>query len=223
MRVNSSPVSLPKRVKGWIFDVYPSNPGEVAVWVIGENGERVRFTDKFQSKIYVSGKQENIERLGSRFFSSQSIVSWDFVYKYAHPTDAEKSTVLDSVESVDYTVPPFRTIKLNVEIAKKGNIANLKDPIDKLEVTQSSKQVIIDSGEEGEKLLQLAEAVRELDPDIILTIGGDSYLFPYLIQRATVNNVLDKFILSRDDAHFAPKTAAGRTFFSFGRHFHKAS
>ena len=287
MRLNSSPVSLPKRVKGWIFDVYPSNPGEVAVWVIGENGERVRFTDKFQSKIYVSGKQENIERLGSRFFSSQSIVSWDFVYKYAHPTDAEKSkvlevnldcrrtssvtrsilkagdylkyevyncdlhgdraylfshnlfplalvevenektglryTLLDSVESVDYTVPPFRTIKLNVEIAKKGKIANLKDPIDKLEVTQSSKQVIIDSGEEGEKLLQLAEAVKELDPDIILTIGGDSYLFPYLIQRATVNNVLDKFILSRDDVHFAPKAATGRTFFSYGRTFYKAS
>ena len=288
MQSNSSPASLPKRVKGWIFDVYPSNPGEFAVWIIGENGERVRFVDKFQPKIYVSGKQENIERLSSQFFSSQSIASWDFVYKYAHPTDAEKSrvlevtltdcrrtssftrsilkagdylkyevhncdlhgdraylfshnlfplalvevenektglryTLLDSVESMDYTIPPFRTMKLNVEIAKKGKIANFKDPIDKIEVTHIDKQVIIDSGEEGEKLLQLAEAVRKLDPDIILTIGGDSYLFPYLIQRAMINNVLDKFILSRDDAHFVPKAAAGRTFFSYGRTFYKAS
>src|SRR3989337_1794617 len=95
MQSNSNPASLSKRVKGWIFDVYPSNPGEVAVWVIGENGERIRFTDKFQSKIYVSGKQENIERLGSRFFSSLSIASWDFVYKYAHPMDADKSKVLE--------------------------------------------------------------------------------------------------------------------------------
>ena len=95
MQSNSNPASLSKRAKGWIFDVYPSNPGEVAVWVIGENGERVRFTDKFQSKIYVSGKQEDIERLSSQFFSSQSIASWDFVYKYAHPTDAEKSKVLE--------------------------------------------------------------------------------------------------------------------------------
>ena len=47
-----------KRVKGWLFDVYPSEQGEVAVWVISENGERVRLTDKFQPKSYVSGTQE---------------------------------------------------------------------------------------------------------------------------------------------------------------------
>jgi DNA polymerase I len=286
MQSSNNPVN-PKRIKGWIFDVYPSDFGEVAVWIIGENGERIRLTDKFQPKIYVSGKQEDLERLVSRFFSSQVIASWNFTYKYARPTDIEKSKVLeitlkdcrrtpsftstilkmgdylryevhncdlhgdraylfshdlfplalveveiektglkyallDSVESIDYAVPPFRIAKLDVKIAKKGKIASFRDPIGTIRVTQAGKQISIDSRAEEDKLLQLAEAVKEFDPDIILTVGGDSYLFPYLIQRATINNVLDKFILSRDNIPFVPKVAHGRTFFSYGRTFYKA-
>jgi len=277
----------PNHVRGWILDVYPSALGEVAVWIIGENGERVRLTDKFEPKVYVSGKEEDIERLASRLFSSKIIASWNFTYKFAHATDAEKSKVLeitlkdcrktssftryvlkmgdylqygvnncdlhgdqnyvfnrnifplafvevetegtglkytlqDSVESIDYAIPPLRIMKLRVEIAKKGKIANLKDPIAAILVTQADKQVSIDSGEEGEKLLKLVKTVKEFDPDIILTVGGDSYLFPYLIRRARINNVLDRFILSRDEVPFATKNVRGRTFFSYGRTFYRA-
>jgi DNA polymerase elongation subunit (family B) len=277
----------PNQVRGWILDVYPSALGEVAVWIIGENGERIRLTDKFEPKVYVSGKEEDIERLASRLFSSKSIVSWNFTYKLAHATDAEKSkvleitlkdcrktssftryvlkmgdylryevhncdlhgdqnyvfnrdifplafvevknegtglkyTLLDSVESIDYVIPPLRIMKLRVEIAKKRKIANLKDSIAAILVTQADKQVIIDSGGEGEKLLKLVKTVKEFDPDIILTAGGDSYLFPYLIRRARINSVLDRFILSRDEIPFSTKNVRGRTFFSYGRTFYRA-
>ena len=277
----------PNHVRGWILDVYPSALGEVAVWIIGKNGERVRLTDKFEPKVYVSGKEEDIERLASRLFSSKIIASWNFTYKLAHATDAEKSkvleitlkdcrktssftryvlkmgdylryevhncdlhgdqnyifnrdifplafvevkiqgtelkyTLLDSVESIDYAIPPLRIMKLRVEIAKKGKIANLKDPIAEILVTQADKQVIIDSGEEVEKLLRLVKTVKEFDPDIILTVGGDSHLFPYLIRRARINSVLDRFILSRDEVPFATKNVQGRTFFSYGRTFYRA-
>src|SRR3972149_3838701 len=83
------------KIRGWIFDVYPSNIGEMAVWIISENGDRVRLTDKFQPKIYVSGKQDDIERLASQFFSRQMIAAWGSAEKYAPPTDAEKSRVLE--------------------------------------------------------------------------------------------------------------------------------
>ena len=73
----------------------------------------------------------------------------------------------------------------------------------------------------AEKLLRLAEAVRTLDPDIVLTTGGDSSLFPYLIQRVKLNGVLDRFILGRDNVAFIPRAAQGRTFFSYGRTFYK--
>ncbi len=80
----------------------------------------------------------------------------------------------------------------------------------------------IDGGTEADKLLKLVAAVREFDPDIILTNGGDSYLFAYLLERAKLNNILDKFSLSRDNTPFLPKPTTGRSFFSYGRVFYKA-
>ncbi len=284
---SSSTPAHPKRVRGWILDVYPANVGEVAVWIIGESGERIRFTDKFLPKIYFSGKQEDIERLASSFYSNIAIAKWDFAYKYAHPTDTKKSRVLevtlkdcrkisaftnnilkmgdylryevhncdlhgdrtylfsrdlfplalveveaeksslkftlqDSVESLNYIIPPLRIMKLSVEVAKAGKLANFQDPLSKILVAQAENLFAIESGEEKEKLLQLVTAVKELDPDIIVTAGGDSYILPYLIQRATANNVLAEFILSRDNVPFTPKIAPGRTFFSYGRTFYKA-
>ncbi len=284
---SSSTPSNHKPVKGWIFDVYPSGLGEIAVWIIGANGERIRLTDRFQPKIYISGTQEDIERLASSFFASQLIAEWGFAYKYAHPRDTEKSRVLevtlkdcrktsafsnhilktgdymryevhncdlhgdraylfsrdlfplalveveteksglkytlhDSVESLNYAIPKLRIMKLTVEVDKEGKIAAFKDPIDKILLTQAEEHISIAIGAEKEKLLQLTKAVKQLDPDVILTSGGDSYLFPYLIQRATLNGVLDKLILSRDDVPFVPKIAAGKTFFSYGRTFYRA-
>jgi DNA polymerase I len=285
--MQSSNQATPNHVKGWILDAYPEGEGEIAVWIISKSGERIKLADKFQPKIYVSAKQDEIECLVSRLYNSQIIASWSFAYKYAQPTDTEKSrvleltlkdcrktqslirsilkmgdylryeihncdlrgdrdyffshdifplafveikneragleyTLLDSVTSTDYAVPELRVMKLKVEIAKKGKIANFKDPIDKIHVTQDEIEICIDSSEEKEKLLQLVKAVKELDPDIIVTQGGDSYLFPYLTQRATMSNILDKFILSRDNTPFASKTPSGRTFFSYGRTFYRA-
>ena len=82
-------------VRGWILDVYPSEQGEITVWIITETGERIKLTDRFQPKIYVSGEQEEIERLISRLHDSQSIAQWNFTSKYAQPTDTDKSRVLE--------------------------------------------------------------------------------------------------------------------------------
>jgi DNA polymerase elongation subunit (family B) len=283
----SNTEAAPNHVKGWILDAYPSDQGEIAVWIITENDERIKLKDKFQPKIYVSAEQDEIERLASRLYNNQIITSWNFAYKYAQPTDTEKTrvleltlkdcrktqaltrnilrmgdylryeihncdlrgdrayffshdifplafveiknekagleyTLLDSVTSTDYAVPELRVMKLRVEIAKKGKIANFKDPIGAIQVTQDEKEIYIDSGEETDKLLQFIKAVKELDPDIVVTSGGDSYLFPYLTQRATINNVLEDFIPSRDDTPFTPKKPSGRTFFSYGRTFYRA-
>ncbi len=277
-----------KHVRGWLFDVYPSEQGEVAVWVISETSERIRLTDKFQPKIYISGKQEEIEQLASSLFSNPSIAAWDFVYKYAQPTDSEKSRVLevtlkdcrripaftrsvlekgdylryrvhncdlhgdraylfsrdlfplahvkveangetlnyrllDSVRRNHYSVPSLRVTRLEVEVAKQSKIASFSDPIGRITATQSGEQKLVDSGGEEDKILQLVRIVKDFDPDIILTSGGDSYLFPYLIHRATVNNVTDKFSLNRDEIPSVGKVGRSKTFFSYGRTFYRAA
>ncbi len=282
MQSNASP-----KIRGWIFDVYPSNIGEMAVWIISENGQRIRLTDKFQPKIYVSGIKEDQEKLVGKIYSNSDIANWNFVYKFVQPTDSEKSrvleitlkdcrkvssltnqilkmgdymrlevhncdlrgdrtyffthdlfplaflevenlkeglryTLLDSVESVDYALPPLRIMHLKIEIAKTSKIASLQDPIANISIEQEEKRIIIDTDHESEKLLQLSKMVKELDPDIIVTNGGDSYFFSYLLHRAIVSEVSDKFILSRDEIPFVPKAQQGKTFFSYGRTFYKA-
>jgi len=215
------------KIRGWVFDVYPSNIGEMAVWIISENGQRIRLTDKFQPKIYVSGKKEDQEKLVGKIYSNPDIANWNFVYKFVNPTDSEKSRVLeitlkdcrkvssltnqilkigdymrlevhncdlrgdrtyffthdlfplaflevenlkpglkynllDSVESLDYALPPLRIMLLKIEIAKAGKIASLQDPIANISLEQEEKRIIIDSGDEAEKLLQLSKMVKEL-------------------------------------------------------------
>jgi DNA polymerase I len=278
----------PKHVEGWLFDVYPSAVGEITVWIIAENGKRIKLRDEFQPKIYVSGKQDEIERLASGFFSNDLVASWKFAYKHAQPTDNEKSRVLevtlkdsrkistftrqilrqcdylkyqvhncdlhgdrsylfshdlfplakvevetedshlnytlkDSVRHVHYSVPPLRVFKLDVAIAKEGKLTSFQDPIKEFVTAQADKKIVLSSGTEKQKLLQLVGVIKELDPDIILTSGGDSYLFPYLIHRATLNNVMDRFNLNRDDIRSISKVGRSRTFFSYGRTFYKAA
>ena len=94
----------------------------------------------------------------------------------------------------------MRILKLEVDIAKAGVIDTFDDEIQNITLKEDGKEdIVIDYGDEATKLLQLVYAVKELDPDVILTSMGDSFLFPYLIHRATINSVVDKFILSRDN------------------------
>jgi DNA polymerase elongation subunit (family B) len=276
-----------KHAKGWILDLYPSAPGKMAVWVISETGERCQLVDIFKPKIYVSGKQDDVERLASRLFNNRTVASWHFSYKYADATDTEKSKVLevelkdcrnipfftntilemgsyskyqvhncdlhsdqlylyvkgifplalvevkaekqgleyrllDSIESVNYQIPPLRIMKLHIEVKKKGRIANVNDPLDKVSINQADSQIVIDCGNEREKLLLLTEAVKKLDPDIIMTRGGDSYLFPYLARRAMLNDALDKLVLSRENTPLVAKIKRGKTYFSYGRTYYRA-
>ena len=50
-------------VKGWLLDVCPSGPSEMTVWIIAENGERLKFTDRFTRRIYVSGRMRDPQEL----------------------------------------------------------------------------------------------------------------------------------------------------------------
>jgi DNA polymerase elongation subunit (family B) len=279
--------SQPNHVKGWILDAYPSATGQFAVWIITETGERLRLTDSFKPKVYVSGKEDSLQRLASQLIYDNAVVSWDFVRRHARATDSEDSTVLevtlkdcrnspsftqrvlksgrylqyevfncdlkheqtyfynrdvfplalveietengclkynllDSAESVDYALPPLRVSRIDVEVAKQGKIARLSDPIGKIIVSQGNDKIIMDSGDETNKLLGLVRAVKEFDPDIIVTKGGDSYLFLYLVRRATISNVLDQLVLGRDDVPLVARNVRGRTFFSYGRTFYRA-
>jgi DNA polymerase-2 len=129
----------------------------------------------------------------------------------------------DNVTNTDYQVPELKTLKIEVSVNKSGKIAQFKDPIKQIHLTQGQTQFTLESEDEATTLLKLSESITELDPDFLLTNGGDSYLFPYLAERANENKILDQLTLSRDPTPLHSKTASGRTFFSYGRTFYKAT
>jgi len=259
----------------------------MTVWIIAENGERVKLTDKFQPKLYVSGKISNLSRLTDHLANSEVVASWRYVEKYADFMENKKSRVLeiiaadcrripyfarkllriggfqtfrlynvgvpdaqayfyerdvfplafvgvtvqggrlaywllDSVESVGYTVPPLRLMSMRVEIAANGTMPSLNDPVKSIILEMNRKRIIIDEGEEGEKILKMVAVIKEEDPDIVFTRGGDSFLFPYITHRALVNEILHKLVLGREDVSLKGKKKQGVTFFSYGRVYFKA-
>jgi len=276
-----------KAVRGWLFDVYPSGPNEVTVWIIAENGLRVKLVDEFIHRIYVSGNLSDLKSLAEKIRDSKSVAGWRFVEKYADLMEASKKKVfeidvgdygrasffarkvlklggyekfrlynvdvpisqaylyekeifplayvmvvdsgnrlsydvLDSVENCEYRVPPFRSMWLNVDVKKEGVPHRLTDKIDSISMEFADKTIVVSEGGEADKILELVKTVKEEDPDLIFTHGGDSFLFPYLAYRAFVNGDLNRFVLSREDIPLKAKKSGGKSFFSYGRVYHKA-
>ena len=67
----SSPHDLIDHTKGWILDVYPCNQGMV-LWIITENGRRLRLIDSFFPRFYLNGPKHEIDRVLSIFHHNKS-------------------------------------------------------------------------------------------------------------------------------------------------------
>jgi len=51
-------------MKGWILDVVPDHDSDlIDVWILSEDGERVRLSDPFRPSIYVSGDRARLAAL----------------------------------------------------------------------------------------------------------------------------------------------------------------
>lgn len=299
--------------RGWILDVYPSDPGQITVWIIAENGERLKFKDNYARSIYVAGEPRDLEDLTEsvdrvvddfRFVekcadfmdacerrvlelkvrdykripflarriiglggyerlqvynidvpTAQAYLYDKNLYPLAHVIVHDSSSsgglsykIIDSVEDCEcicdfshdcdrshghdrshdydcnYKVPslPLRYLWLSVETKKEGPVSRFSDEIEKVSIESDGIRITIDKGSEDDKIVHLVELIREEDPDIILTKGGDSFILPYIAYRALVNGVLGELILGREDLLFRSKSGRGRTFFSYGRVYYRS-
>ena len=131
--------------------------------------------------------------------------------------------LLDSSDSTDYEVPPFRIAELSVSTKTSKRIPTMNDPIGTVTITMEGEERRIDSGSETDRLLGLVETFTELDPDIIRTDGGDSFIFPYLAQRANEHDMLHKLVLGREYAPLQVFEVTGRSYFSYGRIYYRST
>src|SRR3989475_6724480 len=126
-------------------------------------------------------------------------------------------TLKDSRESVDYQIPPLKTVKLQVNTKKIRRVRSFEDQLASIQITSENGSLTIDSGDEPEKILGLIEAFQVEDPDVVVTEGGDSFIFPYLARRSQENNILDKLILGRDPSPLHVYEVQGHSYFSYGK------
>jgi DNA polymerase, archaea type len=133
-----------------------------------------------------------------------------------------KWTLKDSRDSIDYALPPLQKVRLSIQTRKTKRIPTFGDQLDSAQVCLDSEQTItIDSGSEAEKILDLVDLFRKIDPDIVITGGGDSFLFPYLAKRAHENGMLDRLILGRDHSPLRVYEVQGHSYFSYGKILYK--
>lgn len=63
--------------------------------------------------------------------------------------------------------------------------------------------------------------MKELDPDLIFTRGGDAWAVPYLAKRAEANGILDEMVLGREPEPMRVSRRRGRSYFSYGRVYYR--
>jgi DNA polymerase elongation subunit (family B) len=144
-------------------------------------------------------------RLSQKYMLSRA------VFPLAHVAVGRRLNVLDDDQfSMEYSVPELVTADLELKVNKRGHIVTYDDPIGELAIGG----ITLNGTDEPGLLQGLVKAVEELDPDIIFTTGGDSFVIPYLYHRAEVNGVNYEFQLGREPdevySDYVPRTGGGR-------------
>ncbi len=118
----------------------------------------------------------------------------------------------DDNEELFYDLPPLKAVWLDIKVQQRGVRSYYNDPLLYAEVSivekderanipradgQRKRKILIDKADEAETIKTISKVIERLDPDIILTHGGDEFVFPYLAARASVNRVSKDLYFSR--------------------------
>ncbi len=118
----------------------------------------------------------------------------------------------DNNEELFYDLPPLKAVWLDIKVQQHGMRSYYNDPLLYAEVSivekdkkanipradgQRKRKILIDKADEAETIKTISKVIERLDPDIILTHGGDEFVFPYLAARASVNQISKELYFSR--------------------------
>jgi len=157
---------------------------------------------------YRAYKLYNVDfELAQRYLCEQGV----FPFAYVEVDDALNFELLDDRWALDYAMPPLKTAVLSAKVKPRKRIPNLDDPLAELHIDDITLE-----GEEREVLIGLVDTVKELDPDVIYTDSGDTFLLPYLYHRARTNELSNEFQLGREAQGLQP-TRKGKSYFTYGQ------
>lgn len=122
---------------------------------------------------------------------------------------------LDKRENPEYDIPELEMMDFEVFIATEQIFPKMEDRIQHIEVYHRGGTVDIQDDDEGEILRHFQAVIDEIDPDVIISRGGDDDLFRYLTIRSKVNGV--ELTLSRDKSPLNVVFTEPQSFWQYNR------
>jgi len=119
----------------------------------------------------------------------------------------------DDQQTTSYATPELRTLHLKVTPRSVKNPC-FSDPVQDIKLGEQ----LLEGMPEADMIESLSSLVKEMDPDVILTHGGDSFQLPYLYHRAAETGASLQLGRERDEP---PAQNKGRSYFSYGRIIYK--
>lgn len=119
----------------------------------------------------------------------------------------------DDQQTTDYSLPELTTLELYITPQSDRNPC-FSDPLRDIRLGDH----IFEGMPEADMIESLSSTVKRLDPDVILTHGGDSFQLPYLYHRAAETGASLQLGRERDEP---PAQNKGRSYFSYGRIIYK--
>jgi len=127
---------------------------------------------------------------------------------------------LDDRDNPEYSLPEFEEMDFEVLIDTDQIFPSMEDRIHHIDVYHRGRTIRIEDENEGEILRQFQDTIDRIDPDVIITRGGDDKLFRYLSIRAKANGM--EIILSRDGKPLRVTQGAPQSFWQYNRIVYKS-
>lgn len=134
--------------------------------------------------------------------------------------EVTKIKCIDKRESPEYDLPDLEAIDFEVFADTDRIFPTMEDKIHHIEVYHRELTILIEDSDEAEILRHFQRTIDEIDPDIIVSRGGDETLFRYLSVRAKVNGM--DLILSRDGTPLKVIRGESQSFWQYNRIIYKS-
>jgi DNA polymerase elongation subunit (family B) len=119
---------------------------------------------------------------------------------------------LEEPFALEYELPPLNAQALDVQVDAPEGLPRYEDRLLTARLGETEVE-----GSEGAVLEGLNQTLREEDPDILLTVNGDPFVIPYLLQKAESRGV--DLVLGRERQRF--QHGEGKSYFTYGKIVYK--
>ncbi|MHA1636747.1 MAG: DNA polymerase domain-containing protein [Candidatus Thorarchaeota archaeon] len=155
-----------------------------------------------------------------QFFIDRGVFPFGRVEFEQHRGTVTKIQCLDSREDAEYEMPDLVEAWIDVYIDSESLFPKMDDPIHHIDVRVNDRAIRVEDDDERETLLGLQRVIDQIDPDVIVSNGGDEHLFRYLTLRSKINETCLTF--SRDGSPLNVVFKESNSFWAYNQIVFKA-